>query len=70
MNPACIHEGAGWIPGLTQWVKDLVLLCLWGRPAAVAWIQPLAWKLPYATVVALKRQKKSMLGAFPQGSAG
>ena len=25
-NPANIHEDVGPIPGLTQWVKDLVLL--------------------------------------------
>ena len=25
MNPASIHEDMGLIPGLTQWVKDLVL---------------------------------------------
>ena len=26
MNPTCIYGEAGSIPGLTQWVKDLVLL--------------------------------------------
>ena len=37
---------------------DLALLSLWCRPAATALIGPLAWEPPYATGVALKRQKK------------
>ena len=38
--------------------SDPVLLWLWCRPAAVALIQPLAWKNPYAAGVAPKRKKK------------
>ena len=34
---------------------DLALLWLWRRLAAVAPVVPLAWELPYATGVALKR---------------
>jgi len=35
-----------------------VLLWLWCRPAAAALIRPIAWELPYAAGVALKRKKK------------
>ena len=38
--------------------SDLALLWLWCRPSAVALIQPLAWELPYATDVALKKKKE------------
>ena len=51
------HEVSGWIPVLIQWIKDLVLMWLWHRPAAVAQIQPLDWESPYATGVALKSKK-------------
>ena len=34
------------------------MLWLWYKPAAVAPIGSLAWELPYASDVALKRQKK------------
>ena len=40
---------------------DLALLWLWPRPAATAWIRPLAWKPPCAAEAAqeiAKRQKK------------
>ena len=38
--------------------SDPALLWLWCRLAAVALIQPLAWELPYAVGVALRRPKK------------
>ena len=61
MNPAGNHEVSGLILGLAQWVKDVALLGLWCRPAAIAPIRPLAWEPPYAAGTALekaKRQKK------------
>ena len=36
--------------------SDLALLWLWCRPSATALIRPLAWELPYAAGVALKRK--------------
>lgn len=37
--------------------SDLVLLWLWHRLAAMALIRPLAWELPDAMGVALKKTK-------------
>ena len=50
------HGVVGSVPGLAQWVKDLVLLWLWHRPVATA--RPLAWEPPCATGAALERTKR------------
>ena len=52
------HEVVGSIPRLAQWVKDLALLWLWCRPAAVAPIRSLGWEPPYATCAALRSKRK------------
>ena len=45
--------------GVGHWgSSDPALLWLWCRPAAVASIGPLAWKLPYASGSALKKKHK------------
>ena len=71
-NPTRNHEVSGSIPGLNQWVKDLVVLrscgagcrhgsdpaLRWRRPAATAPIRPLGWEPPYAEGTALENTKQ------------
>ena len=72
-QPLMNHQDVGSIPGLTQWLRiqgccelwlshscssDPELLWLWHRPSAVVPIGHLAWELPYAMCVALKRKRK------------
>ena len=61
MNPTSIHEDVASIPGPAQCVKYPVLLWLWFRPAAAALIWLVAWELPYAAPVALKKKKKKRI---------
>ena len=60
MNPTSILEDVGSVPGLVQWLGDLIWCCweLWCRPAATAPNWPLVWKHPYAASAALKKKKK------------
>ena len=59
-NPTRNHEVWVLISGLTQWVKDPVLLWLWLRSAAVPLIRPLAWEPLYAIPVALEKTKQKI----------
>ena len=54
VNVTSVHESAGSIPGLAQWVHEQALLGLSCRLAVAALIPPLAWEPPYAAGAALK----------------
>ena len=69
-NPHSVRENVGLIPescGVARRCSlDPMLLWLWCRPAAAVPIQRLAWELPFAAAVALKKKKKkTYVGYIP-----
>ena len=50
---AAVSYGVGRRCGL-----DPLLLWLWCRPASIPLIRPLAWELPYAVGIALKKKSE------------
>ena len=63
-EPDSYPQDVGLIPGLAQWIKGLVWLWLWRRPAAAALIRPPAGELRYAAGVTLKKEKRKKIPAF------
>ena len=62
-NLSSIHADVSSIPGLVQWIKDLVVLWLWCRPAAAAPSGLLAKELPYICHrCGLKKKKTTVFG--------
>ena len=45
------------IKNWSEWKEEWILALLWCRPAAIALIQPLTWKVPYAAVAALGKSQ-------------
>ena len=47
---------------VAPWVKNMTMVGLWARVTAKAIVRSLAWELPYAMDVAIKRKRKKKRG--------
>lgn len=52
----------GFGPWLRKWVKRIQCCCCTAVVIAIAQIRPVAWELAYAAVVAIKTNKKFLIG--------
>ena len=61
MNPTSIHEHVGSVPGPFSGLRIWSCCELWCRLAATAPVRFIVWELPYATLAALKKERKKKL---------
>ena len=64
-NPASIHKDAGLISLLTQWIEGSQVAVAVDQASSCNSNSTLAWELPCALGVALKRKKKKKLLISP-----
>jgi len=64
----CLCGGSILIPGLAQWVKDLVLPQLCHSLQLQLRFYPLAWELSYTVGTAIKKKKERKKGSSHHGA--